>query len=604
MLSQIKKNITQHGLALKSNVFLLVILLGLALLATKLYYHQGFPYTHDGENHLARFANYKVAIKEGQIPPRFAPNLMNHYGYPVFNYNYPLANIASVPFSFLKLPYQLTFKVLAASAVVFGLLGTWWWLTKLKSNTFSAVGLSLAAAATSPFLLSLLYFRGNIGELFAWSLLPWLFGHLTSPLLIKNKWLIGLWILIWTSFFLSHNVTVLYGTGFLLIYLFGQWPVFEVLKQRFTIFMVGLLASLWFWLPALLEKSAIILDNADLSIGFATHFPTIEQLLTGQQQFGFSTAGSIDSMSFTLGLGLVVAWAIAMITEIKTSISSLRREGTEKSKPALFIMGKLSPTQLIILIGLISFIFQLVVTQPFWQVIPFIRFIQFPWRLGMLFTLCASVLVGVVASRSSRFVVVLLALLVGAQIIVMSRTKPVDYFSKTNLDYDLFAQSTTTANENLPKAFTYESFSASWQPAPNVTPDSGNVIVDSWTGSRRLYQLTSTEEMLVIEPTMAFPGWRSEVLNTDSGEKTVAEYQDDQEIAGRLAFRLPAGNYQVTTTFTQQTPARLLGNSISLLTLACLFAWLLLPKSLASGLTSKLQKSKLNILTHLAKSSH
>lgn len=555
---------------LKNNILLVLILLGLSLLTAKLYYHSGFPYTHDGENHLARFANYKVAVKEGQLPPRFAPNLMNHYGYPVFNYNYPLANILSLPFSFLKISYQLTFKILALAAIVGGLAGLWWWLDTLKVKSFSAVGLSLAAAASSPFLLSLLYFRGNIGELLAWALLPWLFGHLTNPAVIKSKWLIALFVGLWTAFFLSHNVTVLYASGCLLLYLLGQQPMMSVLKQRVAILSAGLLASLWFWLPALVEKSAIILDNADLSVGFATHFPTLEQLLTGQQQFGFSLAGSIDSMSFALGLGLLVAWVMALVGVVTNVLDNIgNRSGA---------VTKLSPIQLIVILGLASFVFQLMITQPLWQVVPFIRFIQFPWRLGMLFALCASVLVGVVVNKGSKVVTGLLVVLISLQVIVLSKTKPVDYFSKNNIDYDLFAQSTTTANENLPKTFTYESFSASWQPSPSITPSGGDLVVNSWTGSHRQYQVKSTEEVLVIEPTMIFPGWRSEVKNLDSGETSLAEYQDDQEIAGRLALRLPAGNYQVTTTFTQQTPARLAGNAISAITILTIFCWLLLPK--------------------------
>ncbi len=82
----------------------------------KPYLNDKFPYTHDGENHLARFANYKLAVKQGQIPPRFAPNLVNRYGYPVFNYNYPLANLASLPLSLFKLNYELSFKIIALAS--------------------------------------------------------------------------------------------------------------------------------------------------------------------------------------------------------------------------------------------------------------------------------------------------------------------------------------------------------------------------------------------------------------------------------------------------------------------------------------------------------
>src|SRR5260370_42055205 len=97
----------------------------LTLVVTRVYVHAGFPYTHDGENHLARFANYMLAVRELQFPPRWAPNLFSHFGYPVFNFNYPLANILSLPFSLARLNYELTFKILAISAVFFGVVGVW-----------------------------------------------------------------------------------------------------------------------------------------------------------------------------------------------------------------------------------------------------------------------------------------------------------------------------------------------------------------------------------------------------------------------------------------------------------------------------------------------
>jgi hypothetical protein len=80
----------------------LCLALGL-ILATKLgtyLINPKVPDTHDGENHIARFANYVAAAKDGQWPPRWAPYVLNGLGYPVFNYNYPVANILAVPLDF------------------------------------------------------------------------------------------------------------------------------------------------------------------------------------------------------------------------------------------------------------------------------------------------------------------------------------------------------------------------------------------------------------------------------------------------------------------------------------------------------------------------
>ena len=126
----------------KSKLFwatlILLVLIGLAVWMPL--FKSGMPYTHDGENHLARFANYYIALKEGQFPPRLAPNLMNRYGYPVFNYNYPLANILSVPLTVVKVNLEDTFKILTLLALGLGAIGTWFWLgsQNFSKNSFGA----------------------------------------------------------------------------------------------------------------------------------------------------------------------------------------------------------------------------------------------------------------------------------------------------------------------------------------------------------------------------------------------------------------------------------------------------------------------------------
>ena len=61
------------------------------------WFKPGLPFTHDGQLHLTRMAQYYLSIKEGQIPPRLAGQLNNSYGYPVFNFNYPLPDILAYP---------------------------------------------------------------------------------------------------------------------------------------------------------------------------------------------------------------------------------------------------------------------------------------------------------------------------------------------------------------------------------------------------------------------------------------------------------------------------------------------------------------------------
>ncbi|MDZ7586588.1 MAG: hypothetical protein U0946_02440, partial [Patescibacteria group bacterium] len=60
---------------------------------------KGFYKSHDGELHLARIAAYSQALKQGQFPVRWAANLNYNYGYPIFNFVYPLPYLLASGFN-------------------------------------------------------------------------------------------------------------------------------------------------------------------------------------------------------------------------------------------------------------------------------------------------------------------------------------------------------------------------------------------------------------------------------------------------------------------------------------------------------------------------
>ncbi len=514
------------------------------------YFHSGFPYTHDGENHLARFANYKSALREGQIPPRFAPNLMNHYGYPVFNYNYPLANIISVPFSVVGFSYEFTFKLLIAVFVASGLLGIYAWLRQ-QGFSFGAQVIGMAGFALSPYLLSSIVFRGNIGEIAALGLFPWLLVSVESLLQDKQKPHL-LMIVACTAFLLSHNVSVLFGL--VLVGAYAAWRFRLDSGAWKKIALVGVIAlglSLWFWLPAVAEKSFVILDNASLSNEYTKHFVSAQQLLFAPFLFGFSYPGNIDSLSFNIGLLQIMGAVMALLIVIKTIVSKKKNVSL---RPALVF--SLVAASLLVL-------FQLKMTAPLWSVLPLVKFVQFPWRLGLFFAVFATPLLAMSWELSRKNVRIVLISLVLFQLFAFIRISPVSYFHKMNSDYDSFGQSTTTANEDMPQTFTYLDFS-DWLPTATALNNKASINVTRWSGSSREYIVTVDELVTIVEPTMVFPGWET-VISYGNNERIVAHYINNEEIQGRLAYQLQPGVYTINSTFTQKTWARMLGNVISLL---------------------------------------
>ncbi len=555
---------------MRKNWLSLLMCIFFSLIVINDYFHQGFPYTHDGENHLARFANYKVALLEGQLPPRFAPNLLNHYGYPVFNYNYPLANIVSLPFSVLKINYQQTFQIIVFGSLVFGGLGVSVWLrnlfitqsdkTKHRENLqhwplFLALGLYYSAH----YLTNAILFRGSIGEIMAYGLFPWLLAWVTKP---SQQ---PIFILIWTAFFLSHNLMAFFGTLFLIIFA-GHWflthrPKLNQLLLYLLIPVLGLGLSLWFWLPAMLELNLVAAGSSELITAATAHFPTLRQLLVAPLEFGFSYPGNIDSLGFSLG---GVQWLVVILSGLLFW-----------QRSALKI--KFDALSLYFLMSLTLIFLQLNISRPIWQVLSFMQLLQFPWRLSFFISILLVPLAYFLVTRVSRQMLRGVFLILIIQLGVLLALKPVDRFNRTNQDYEAYTQSTTTKNENTPRTFKYQLF-ADWQPTAKIYQGLGKVTVESWSGSKRHYSLDLDQSSIIVEPTANFLGWETTVVNTlnnqNDSSKTKVEYLNNDQIQGRIAYQLPAGEYLVTTKFTQNTPARMAGNGLTLLSLVFSFFYL------------------------------
>lgn len=518
----------------------------LTLISCRYFFHLGVPITHDGNNHLVRFANYKIAVRELQIPPRIAPNLVNRYGYPVFNYNYPLANILSLPFSIAHFNYEFTFKIITSGFVFLALIGANLFLRAKNFSRGSRI-FALFVLALNPYIFTSIIFRGNIGEVMAWGILPWIFYYLekikfSKKFFSKDFFLLTLFML---ALFLAHNIMAFFASILLIFYLiFNYWNNWQFIKKFALSFIWSFVCTLWFWLPAIMEKGLVILDNVDLTLNYTQHFLSFNQLLRLPIEFGYSYWGQVDSMS--LGLGAI---------QILLILAAI-----------VYLFKKKPRENLVFFIALfVLLIAQLGFSKPLYDLIPFANFIQFPWRLALLISIVllpVSALVFTYLKKPVKFVFVLVVFL---QLIQFLQVKPIDYQHQTNIDYETYGGITSVNQENMPRLFTFEYF-AERPGSVLILNGKGQINIKYFNGSSRHYVLDLEEKSIIIESTAYFPGWETKVNN-----QKVA-YLDNDIIKGRIAYELEPGNYEVKTRFTQRTWPRLVGNSVSALGLLALFS--------------------------------
>jgi len=509
----------------------------------------GFPYTHDGENHLARIANYALAIRQGQIPPRWAPNLWAGYGYPVFNFNYPLANILAVPLLALKIPVESTMKILITGAMTLGAWSLWEVLKRRTSGVAAAVGTIVWLSA--PFTFTNVYVRGAVGEILAYA--TFMSAIASLDIIGKKR---GIWQYLWLflsvlSLSLAHNILALLLVPTVICMVIWRFTPIKKHLDVFLVIALALTSSLFFWLPALAEKNLITLDSVSLNTAYLQHFPTVDQLLTSTYRFGYSYPGPVDSLQFQVGIG-IVAGVLFLILHAIVEKNIIKRRSIVSIITLYFtLIFLMTPNS--------SFI---------WSNVPFLNYMQFPWRLLGITSLVGAVGAAYLIVYSSSWLKYLYIFLVGASVVAFVRYPLPNRFTHDDLYYKTFSQTTTILDENRPKTLQIEPAGLASN-AP-LAEDGVEVQRKTWNGSRHVYSVSATKQHEITEPTTYFPGWRT----TIDGKQTTI---DQDKAKGLIHFTVPAGSHAVVTQFTQWTPSRIAGNTLSVLSLG-LFAIFLIRK--------------------------
>jgi hypothetical protein len=504
----------------------------------------GVPATHDGQNHLGRMANYYVAVKQGQIPPRLAPNLNYGYGYPVFNYNYPLANILGVPLIAVGLSVEHSFVLLHLAALFIAYWAMYRWLAAYLGVRAAAVGAFYYA--TAPYALTLVYVRGVIGELFIYGLLPVILyliramGKNTNSLYVPI--LLGF---AGASLILSHNIMALFSSVLIVVYA-GMENAWKITKftQYLPSLVLALLLSAFFWLPAMGEKKWVVLDESSLIGKYQDHFVTLAELTYHRWDYGLSRPGPVDGIY--LGVGLP---SLVLLVVIAVWILKQKRYNSQ----AMYLVGGLVALGFLVWEG----------SAIVWNLVPSVSYIQFPWRLLLFWPLLFSVLLAwwMQKARVSKWIV--LGLLLILFISTVSKSRSYSTIAKGDEHWMVFPETTTVADENRPHWFdrtrVYERTDSYFNDNSLYIEGNGSYTIESWNGSKHVYQLNLPSAATIIERAMYFPGWQLRV----NGTRQQIAYERE-ELPGLISYQLGPGTYDVETRFTQHTAARMLGNLITI----------------------------------------
>ncbi|HET6446336.1 MAG TPA: 6-pyruvoyl-tetrahydropterin synthase-related protein [candidate division Zixibacteria bacterium] len=584
------------------NWFLAAALLVAFVAAWPLLSDSGFLNTRGGGDSpflLQRVQQLGAALADGHFPVRWMPDAGYGFGYPFFNFYAPLSIYIASALNMAGFGLVWAIKI----AQLLGFFVAAWSMFSLGRRWLGNNWAGLLASATytlAPFHMVNVYVRGDsLAEFWAMAFYPLvilLADTLARSALSGDKRQILRAVLLFSLSFaaliLSHNISALIFTPFLLLYIFlvvvlqgrsdsSDEPVkgtkVSVLLWTSMALVFGLALSAWFWLPALVEQSFAQLDPVTSGyFHFENHFRNIDLVQT-TAAFDYDVA---DGRSFSMGL----FQAILALSGLAAIVYYVWRKPKDKGD-AVSENGRLLVASglFIVLSMVVATLMITALSRPLWENLPLVRFTQFPWRFLSVQAFAAALATGGLALLPRRKVIV--PILVFLLIMTSLGNLHLDFLdiadeditSQSLAEYEWFTGNigSTVSAEYLPDTVIPRPFTSSW-----LNDDERNavqVLDGDLLSADHISQQTSRQSWTfegrspstaVVLPTLFWPGWSAKI----DGEAVEIWPAPG---SGLISLEIPAGPHQVDLRLTR-TPVRWAGELISvasILVLAALLIW-------------------------------
>src|SRR3989344_2815451 len=275
------------------------------------FFHKGYFPTHDGEWAVIRLADMFRTLRDFQIPARYSEALNFGYGYPLFNFAYPFPYYLGVVIHFLGFGFVNTIKVLFAGSVIFSAFFMFLASKSLWKNNWAGIASSILYIYF-PYRMVDLYVRGSIGESLSFVLFPLLF-YLAIKLTDKPSFLLIGGIAISVAFLImTHNImTVLFMPLYILFILIQKiLENTKAIKPFFLSIILGFGLSAFFWIPALYEKSNILLSKIPIA-DRDLYFVSLPQFL--YPRWGYGSPIGPNGFSYQLGIAHLAIFIVVVL---------------------------------------------------------------------------------------------------------------------------------------------------------------------------------------------------------------------------------------------------------------------------------------------------
>jgi hypothetical protein len=568
-----------------------------SLLIVAPFFWWGSASGHDFEFHIESWLDVAGQWKEGIVFPRWTESANHGFGEPRFIFYPPLSWLLAPALGFL-VPWNYVPVAFIVLVQTFAGISAFAFARRLLPDRAALFGAVCYAA--NPDALLIIYMRSDYAELLACAFFPLLFlaalqlsgirDHRAGPPARLVVFCSTMFAAVWLSN-APAGVLVTYSVMFLFAWAAIAERSWKPLWLGSASVALGFALAGFYLLPAAYEQRWVNIGQA-LSSG-----------LLPSENFLYTVINDPEHTAFNW-----IASTTAIVIIVITGIASLAANPKRAAGEAPAEQRKL--WRALLLLATLATFMMLHASSLLWQLLPKLRFVQFPWRwMSILAVAFAYFLSAAVTKRRFRWLwiaAVLAVLACTATFFARQTWWDTDDVENIRLgiaqsqgfdgtdEYDPNGDDHYNLPAQAPRALilpvgdaqpvTSPAQAAARKavspPAATATPEvpvvqeapgapQAKVCFDRWTAEERDLRVTTPAPVRLGLRVLNYPAWRVEI----NGSRVVPESASD---SGEMILELPAGDSSIRAQFTR-TRDRTFGGILSVLSLLVVLALPFLP---------------------------
>src|SRR5580704_14297210 len=511
---------------------------------------------HDFQYHAASWLDAAGQWKEGIVYPRWTEWANYGFGEPRFIFYPPNSWMLGAALGSV-VPWNRVPMVFILLVQTFAGLSTFALARRVLPER--AALFCVACYAANPYALLNVYMRSDFAELLADAFFPLLFllvlqicELLESPARPQKRsarWAVACFAIVFAAIWLSNapaGVIASYSSFAVFGFAALTRRSWQPLLRGVAGLALGFGLAGFYLLPAAYEQRWVNITQA-LSAG-----------LLPSENFLYTVINDPEHTLFNW-----IASTIAVLLIIFSGVGALA--GRPRDEEGSGTLSRKLWHGLLLLAGLATLL-MLRFTSPLWQLLPKLRFVQFPWRWMSLLCVSFAIFLGSAMGRKRRgwiWAVVTFALIGGTGVVLVQRgwwdTQDIPALRAAITDgtgfdgtdeYDPAGDDHTNIPTKSPEALVMDTDSI---PGPNSRP---TIHVDRWAPEDKEVSVNSREPFFLGLRLLNYPAWRAEV----NGAVVTPRGGDDYN---QMIVPVPAGESHVRVRFVR-TWDRTLGAGLSL----------------------------------------